>query len=144
MNRRLFRTCAIWLAPLLALRALLPVGFMLSADADGLHLTFCPAQTSVLVTTLAAATAPDHPAHHVTTGVADGASAPAMHHGDAAVDGDAPCPYGLVCTAVVKDVPHLDADAPRPTDELADPPSPLLAGVGPTRAELIRGPPRLS
>ena len=74
----------------------------------------------------------------------DGATLPATHHGDAAIEIDAPCPYGLVGTAVAMDVPHLGADAPPPTDEFVDPPSPLLAGVGPTRAELIRGPPRLS
>jgi hypothetical protein len=144
MKRRVFRIWAAWLLPLLALRALLPVGFMMSADADGLHLTFCPTQAPALVAALAATTAPNHAAHYAADGVAGSAALPSTHHSDAAVEIDAPCPYGLVCIAVAMEVPHPGADPAPLTDEFIDPPSPLLAGVGPTRAELIRGPPRLS
>jgi hypothetical protein len=37
----------MWLLPLLVARAFVPAGFMLSAGADGLSLTFCPGTTSV-------------------------------------------------------------------------------------------------
>jgi hypothetical protein len=143
MNRRLFRKWAAWLAPLLVLRALLPVGFMLSAYGGSLHLVFCPQQSPTVVAALAATTA-SHAAHHTADAGADSTRLPATHHGDAAIEIDAPCPYGLVSVAAILDVPRLDADVLRPTDEFTNPPSPVRAGVGPTRSELIRGPPRLS
>ena len=53
MNRRVVHRYALWLLPLLAVRALIPIGFMLSVGSHGLELTFCPVQSSALVQALA-------------------------------------------------------------------------------------------
>lgn len=174
MNRRLLRTWAAWLLPLLALRAFLPVGFMLSADADGLRLVFCPTQAPVAAQ-LAAAGAPGlHQqarsdadpwnraagadellagAAHVGHGSAPGDASfspadfdedpHAAHHGDVQL---APsCPYALAAVAIALGVAHPGVAAP-PQDTTTPPAehSFFSPGIGPDRADRIRGPPAYS
>jgi hypothetical protein len=147
MTRRSFQRCLLWLLPLLILRAFVPAGFMVSADAAGLQLTLCPDQVSLPL-------ADAHAGHHMGHG--DGVDEHAGHHMQVGGAGDehaahhggkhfeSPCPFGIATVAVG---PTLLQPA-RPLAELADKPffrpSIRLAAAGPLRADRIRGPPRFS
>ena len=122
MSRRFCRKWVVWLLPILALRAFLPVGFMWTAGPGGLELSFCPGQGSVLV----AGT------HH--------------HHdgGPGSERADSPCPFGMAAVALSSDVDHLAAALPEPGPVLVAPRSIGLSTAGPVRADRIRGPPTLS
>ena len=135
MRRRHLKLLSLWILPLLLARALIPNGFMLSADAGGLQLMFCP---SGVVQPFGSQS--QHADHH------DG-----MHHGDpadAAVpahnNDNAPCPFSLVASGTPCDVPHLRAAAEGPSDEAFEFTSAPTFRVGPLRADRIRGPPVLS
>jgi hypothetical protein len=131
MNRRLLKKWALWLLPLLAARAFLPVGFMVSAGDGGLQLTFCPAQTSALI---AGAAADEHAGHH-------GAS-PGTHHGDVRVD--VPCSFALAALGALVEPSVLEQSfLPLADEPIPDHPR-LLPNAGPVRADRIRGPPQLS
>lgn len=135
MNRQLVRKFALWLAPLLALRALLPIGFMLSADAGGLGLVFCPTQAPALAAYAESLShAPHEPRHHH------------QHAGAAADDGqdvspNSPCPYGLSQFALAVDLAHVGGISRPGADEPVAFRERIVATSGPARAEAIRGPP---
>jgi hypothetical protein len=125
----------LWLLPLLAARALLPVGFMLAADAHGLALAFCPTQSRALAAAFplasdAAQHGGEHQHHHAPAEADDpGATA------------DSPCPYALGAEPI-SESPAARAGLSRP---LEHEPRPLTARAdprsGPLRAEEVRGPP---
>jgi hypothetical protein len=122
MNRRLFRKWARWLLPLLVARAFLPVGFMLvSSQAEGLQLGFCPDQ------------APIAQGFHDHSGA---------HHSGSHLD--PPCPFAVAAVAAVIDVPHLAPVAAQATEQFLPERVAALPLAGPQRIDRIRGPPSLS
>lgn len=132
--RRLFKKWALWLLPLLAARALLPVGFMLSAGDGGLSLTFCPAQVPALVA--GAPAAGEHAAHGGASGH------PAEHSGDVRID--VPCSFALAALGASVGTSSLEQSVPPLFDEPIPHLPRLLSSAGPVRADRIRGPPQLS
>jgi hypothetical protein len=134
MNRRLFRKCAAWLLPLLALHAFLPAGFMLAVDAQGLELAFCPGQLPGFVQSLDSGPAAQH-AHHLTH---------ATHHDSSSSQLAPSCPYALAALAFTVDVPPAELGALPFTDEFIQQRSIFQPGAGPFRADRIRGPPSFS
>lgn len=163
MNRGLFKRWARWLLPLLVLRVCLPAGFMLSAHAGSLELVFCPSQTVLAqLFSPVAADGPahasalvhhddppqDHAFHHA--GAADAADAHAQDtHGASAHEHASvgspvsSCLYALAATAIITVAP-LDVESSPVRPELIEQRSVFLPGVGPCRAECIRGPPSFS
>jgi hypothetical protein len=138
VNRRFVRKCVLWLLPLLAVRAFLPVGFMLSTDASGPALAFCPTQSPALAAAFPLNTdAPQrdgHHQHHQAPVDADGPVASA----------DPPCPYALGAVAIQTSA-HCVARLLQPFEqESAFPTSRLVPVFGPARLESVRGPPALS
>jgi hypothetical protein len=81
------RRWALLALPALLLRALIPVGFMPVATADGLSIEFCP-DAGPLPAAASAAADPHAHHHHHTEGGADPSSA--SHH--------APCPFAASAT----------------------------------------------
>lgn len=146
MNHRLFRKWALWLLPLLVARAFLPVGFMVAANAGGLELVFCTSQSAALVQALEADAAPDHSAHgvdhsqHHMPSAQGSAEDHSSHRGQL----EQPCPFALAAVAIAAEVPRLEADSLRFTDESVETRAQLRASAGPVRADRIRGPPSLS
>ncbi len=138
MNRRSLKKWALWLLPLLAARAFLPVGFMVSASDGGLQLTFCPAQVPAIVAGAPAADA------HASHGGASGH--PAEHsgaeHGDVRVD--VPCSFALAALGALVEPSVLEQSFLPLADEPIPPQPRLLPSAGPVRADRIRGPPQLS
>jgi hypothetical protein len=133
MNRRRVHRWVLWLLPLLLLRAVVPVGFMVSADASGLQLVICSGTTQL------ANAAENHAAHHHHH--ADGANAES-----AAASSDersALCPFALAASSSTHEIAFA-ATSPQPVAH-EQPTESLLAGAsGPIRADCIRGPPILA
>lgn len=131
MKRRYVHRWAIWLLPLLLLRAFVPAGFMLAADSSGLSLVFC-----TTTTTLSEPEITEHSHHH--------------HGGEQSnVDSSDPeeqsalCPFALAGTACSFEIAFLAGAIEAPA---YDPPldSSLPSSTGPLRADRIRGPPHLA
>ncbi len=140
MNRRLFKSLSLWIVPLLIARAMIPAGYMVMTDAAGLRLMFCPTVIAPAVTPQQADLHADHAEHHN-----------AMQHTDHAQGHDSggsgdhvPCPFSLVASAALVDVPFLASVAGIAADELVGFTSAPAFSAGPIRAERIRGPPHLS
>jgi len=145
MNRCFYRKWVVWLLPLLALRAFLPVGFMWSAGPSGLELGFCPGQSSAMVAVAAAGHAHHHGAGFTEQLQHDEGPATQHHHGAGQGERpDSPCPYGIAAVAMAGDVPHVSAALPEPDAALSAPQSVAFTTAGPARADRIRGPPSLS
>jgi hypothetical protein len=121
-----------WLLPLLVARALVPAGFMLSVDAGGLALTFCPS--------VAAPPAEHHAQAHHEHG-SDATHDHEQHH--RGHDTGSLCPFALVAGACSTDIPHVAVNVERPSFAPVPFESAALSGV-PLRAERIRGPPVVS
>jgi hypothetical protein len=140
MNRRLLKKWALWLLPLLAARAFLPVGFMVSASDGGLRLTFCPAQVPAFV----AGAAADEHAGHGTSGHPAGHNGTdhGANHSDIRVD--VPCSFALAALGALVEPSVLEQSfLPLADEPIPDLPR-LLSSAGPVRADRIRGPPQLS
>ena len=126
MNRRLFKKWARWLLPLLVARAFLPVGFMLvSSQADGLQLGFCPDQAPIVQGLH------DHTSQHSGS-----------HHSGSHLD--PPCPFAVAAVAAAIDVPHLAPVAAQATEQFLPERVVAVPLAGPQRIDRIRGPPALS
>lgn len=140
MARRSLHRIIYWLLPLLAVRALIPVGFMLTLDAQGLHLVACPAQSAQLVAMLdsGAGHAFDAHAHHADSST----TGPHESHEEAAKL-ESPCAYALATFALAA-APYLASAAYEAFDPPLDVETLTLAGNGPARADRIRGPPHYS
>ena len=135
MNRRLFRKWTRWLLPILVARAFLPVGFMLTADADGLQLAFCPDQAPIVQSLdHAVAGHNDHAAH-------DGHSTDQKHAG---AHLDSPCAFAVAALAAVIDVPYLEPVATQAAEQVLPERVVAVPLAGPHRVDRIRGPPSLS
>jgi hypothetical protein len=146
MNRCFYRKWVVWLLPLLAVRAFLPVGFMWSAGPGGLELSFCPGQGSALVAAAAGTQTHQHDAGLAAQHHHDARPATQHHHGagQGSERPDSPCPYGIAAVAMAGDVPHVGAALPEPDAAVIAPHSVAFTTAGPVRADRIRGPPSLS
>jgi hypothetical protein len=134
-SKRRLNRWAQWLLPLIALRALVPAGFMLSVDAEGLALAFCSGEIAV-ATQQQAGHEHQHGAQHDTGGHGEDSSHSAQEH--------VPCPYSLTASATPFETPHLAGVALIPCDDSADRSTAFTPTTGPLRADRIRGPPHLS
>jgi len=145
MRRRHLKLLSLWILPLLLARALIPTGFMLSVDAGGLQLTFCPAGIVQLpgkhpderAGAESNTPLPEHLAHHAGMHHAGAADEQAASHDDDNV----PCPFSLVASAVPGGVPYVHDHASEPDHEHFQFTSAPAVLVGPVRTDLIRGPP---
>ncbi|WP_116812624.1 hypothetical protein [Steroidobacter cummioxidans] len=139
MRRHHLNLLSLWILPLLVLRALIPTGFMLSAHAGELQLMFCP---SGVVQPLGSSKMVQQHAHaeHHQGMHHDGADQSSPSHD---ID-NAPCPFSLVASAAVCDIPHLVGVAEVPRDERFTYLSAPTFRVGPVRTDRIRGPPSLA
>lgn len=130
--RRRTALLALILLPALALRALVPVGFMPVVDGEGLHIGFCPGEAQP-PGALAPALAAGHLAHHHHQGDAGhGPPAPASHP---------PCLFALSASPAF--VPAAPALAPPPpaATALAAELSNRVSVPAIVRAQTPRGPP---
>ena len=144
MNRRLFQRCVLWLLPLLMLRAIVPAGFMVSAAANGLELTFCSAQ--VMPAGDASHPAVDvaaHAGHDMATMGEGGADPHAAHH-NAGKHFDSPCPFGVAATAIAAALPPVTVATVAAAVGIFEFASAPAISAGPIRADRIRGPPLFS
>ncbi|HEX7113712.1 MAG TPA: hypothetical protein VF193_01150 [Steroidobacter sp.] len=146
MSRR-FRKWVRWLLPLLAARAILPVGFMLTSQDGDLRLVLCPDQNAALVQALEGAPATGHADHSAHLSHQPGeAAAPTGghtgHHGDDEARSPL-CPYAAVATFLLADL-IPEAPVVAPLDEPVHYQATSFARTGPVRADRIRGPPVLS
>jgi hypothetical protein len=141
MNPRLSRRLVLWLLPLLAVRALVPAGFMLSAGANGLELQFCPAQGTALVQALASVRGRQDGSHVHGVSLAADPGATHAHHHSGGHEASYACPYALAAAGIAIAIPDVSAVAPGPSDERVELVSPPSGTSGPVRADRIRGPP---
>jgi len=147
MNRRLFQRCVLWLLPVLLLRAVVPAGFMLSAGASGLELTFCSAQAPMIAGLAGsmdhALHASEHASHDMQAGDTGTSVDPhAAHH--AGKHFDSPCPFGIAAAAIASDVQPVTVAAAVTAVGIFEFTSSPAASSGPLRADRIRGPPLFS
>jgi hypothetical protein len=147
MRRHLLKLLSLWILPLLVARALVPAGFMLSAEAGRLQLTFCPSGVVQPLGLAAVAQQQAHAEHHDHDG---GMHHAGMHHagGDEAssshsAQDDAPCPFSLVASATLLSVPY-SAVAAVAADERFEFIATPVVQAGPIRTDRIRGPPSLA
>lgn len=141
MPRRHLRTWALWLLPLIAARAFLPVGFMLSFQAGSADLVFCPGQTPGIVAMHEHAAASGGHVHHLdhaSTGVH------ASHEAGKGSGVEPPCIFGVAAVAISHDIPHLAGPVPSADVHQLLREAVFHPGLGPVRADRIRGPPVLS
>lgn len=141
MTRRFCKSLSLWIVPLLVLRALIPAGFMLAADASGLSLVFCSVSTPQSVAADAGDQHQGHADHHA------GHHDPAQEHsGDHASAGqhNAPCPFSLAAVAAAGAISYFVSIAAMPVDAPFEWSSAPTSSAGPLRADRIRGPPSLA
>lgn len=102
MKHRRFNRWLIWLLPFLAVRALIPAGFMLSAENGALQVVLCSGNGPVAVTQSVAPSAQAH--HHLPAAQEqalrhdDGNAEPHRHLGSGAHE-NAVCPFALAAMA---------------------------------------------
>jgi hypothetical protein len=140
MRRHHLKLLSLWIVPLLVLRALIPTGFMLSVHAGQLQLMFCPSGVVQPLVSSKTMQQHAHAEHHQGMHHADGADHSSPSHDD----DNAPCPFSLVASATVCDIPYLAGAADAPRDEPFAYLSAPTFRVGPVRADRIRGPPSLA
>jgi hypothetical protein len=131
MKRRHLHRWTFWLLPLLVARALVPMGFMLSADADGLSIVICSG------TTVPPAPTTHDSAHHHHHGSEDGASTDEQSAQQSSL-----CAFALSGAASNYEVATFEE---MPSHAAYSLPSELLLvpAAGPLRTHSIRGPPVL-
>lgn len=146
MKRNLFQRWAIWLLPLMLVRAFVPAGFMLSAQAGELSLVFCSGSVT------AAQSHSEHLAHQHHASHSADPSAPRAesdsqsdsesNHSESNSEASAACPFAASSTAASAELPYFvgqfaPLDYEHPISTLS------VASSGPQRSERIRGPPVL-
>lgn len=135
MTRRSLNRWTMWLLPLLVLRAFVPAGFMFSADAGRLLLTFCP-------TVATGKSNGDH--SHALAQHASGAGVEHQHHqNDSPGHEFSPCPFSLTATGCAGELAYVADLVERPSYSKV-----LFESVHVAssyfRADRIRGPPALA
>jgi hypothetical protein len=126
MSATFLKRWTTWLLPLIVLRAFIPVGFMLSAGADGLALTFCPSIVQ------------DAGAHDLDARVAAGQAG--TDHSSHERAGKVPCPYGLVSAAASVELGDAVLAQLTTSESFSLPTAPILSR-SPSHRLRIRGPP---
>ena len=147
MRRHFLKLLSLWILPLLVARALVPAGFMLSAEAGRLQLMFCPSGVVQPLGLAAGAQQQAHAEHHAHDG---GMHHAGMHHGDVdeassshSAQDNAPCPFSLVASATLSSVAYWAVVAVA-TDERFEVIATPVVHAGPIRTDRIRGPPSLA
>lgn len=139
MNRRFAKLLTLWIVPLLLARALIPAGFMLAADANGLSLVFCSGSMS-----LAPAAQDPHAGHAGHIAHAEHHDPHSGHESSGMQHESGPCPFSLAASAALADITSsTDVAFVVATTVVAVPSSPAVS-AGPLRADRIRGPPALA
>jgi hypothetical protein len=144
MKLRRFNRWILWLLPLLAARALIPVGFMLSAESGTLQIVLCSGSGPVAVAPFASS---GHEHHHLpgSEGHAhhhDGGHAESQHHhsGTGAHETSV-CPFALAGMAYLPGhasaIFHLPAFVAAPVDLYSS----RVLFSHPVLIDRIRGPP---
>lgn len=153
MNRRFLKSLTFWIVPLLILRALVPSGYMISVGAQGLQVMFCPA---VVQAPSDSAPAMDHSAHHASMDhgamhhasmdQAEGGSGThtGSHDGHDAASSHVPCPFSLVASAALTDVPFVVAATGVVAERAVQATVSQSLETRLIRADRIRGPPAFS
>lgn len=143
MNRRCAKLLTLWIVPLLLVRAFVPAGFMVTADAGGLSLAFCPS-------VMAPAQHAGHAGHdaagahavHAIQAVHAGHHADMDHAGHSGTQHEsAPCPFSLGAAAALAAIAHVASPAFILGDDVVEFLSAPTFSVGPLRSDRIRGPP---
>lgn len=153
MRRHSLTLLSLWILPLLLARALIPTGFMLSAEAGRLQLVFCPAgvvQPLGIPAGEQLAQA-EHQAHHAGSHHAGSHHEGMQHGGDTdqasashASQDSAPCPFSLVASAMPSAVIYFSDVLADLRDERSQFVSTPTFHVGPIRSDRARGPPSLA
>ena len=104
---------------------------MLSTQADGLQLAFCPDQAPIV-----------QGLDHAVSGHSDHVAGHGGAHHNAHLD--PPCPFAVAAVAAVIDVLHLDTVALPAAEQILPERAVAVPVAGPQRADRIRGPPFLS
>lgn len=131
-TRRRTALLALILLPALALRALIPVGFMPVIDGTGIHIGFCPGEAQP-PGALGAALAAGHLAHHHHDGGANhGAPASASHP---------PCLFALSASPAFTPAAPAVAPLPPAASALAAELTSRASVPAIVRAQSPRGPP---
>lgn len=136
MTRRTLQRWTMWLLPLLVLRAFVPTGFMFSAEAGRLLLTFCP-------TVAAPQFGAEHGAGESMHALAQHAAGDGAQHHHNPGHEFSPCPFSLSATGCVGDLAHIANIAERPLYSKVHFES-VYVPTAYFRADRIRGPPSLA
>ena len=100
MKLRRFNRWLIWLLPLLAVRALIPAGFMLSAENGTLQVVLCSGNGPVAITQSVAPSAHHHlPASQEQALRHDDGNAEPHRHSGSGAHENAVCPFALAAMA---------------------------------------------
>lgn len=134
VTQRRIRLWTLWLLPVIAARAFMPIGVMVSAQANGLALTLCPGVISAPLVS-GATHADGHEGHAQHHGAGD--------EGSSNVVQDVPCPFALVAFAAAANIPQVDAYIPE-HDVLLPDVGLEISPIGPPRADRARAPPNRS
>jgi len=118
--------------PVLALRALIPIGYMPVSDRGGLHIDFCPGEAQP-PGVLAAQPLAHHHHHH---GGAD--------HGTPAPESHAPCLFALSASPAFAPAVAIAAVIPPATTAPAESAARRVFVPAIVRAQSPRGPPQIS
>ena len=132
MKLRRFNRWILWLLPLLAVRALVPAGFMLSAQNGALQIVLCSGNGPVAVTPSAPSA---HEHHH------DGGQAGSEHHSGSGAHGSSVCPFALAAMAYLPGSANAMLRLPAFSAAPADGVSQGVLFSHPILTDRIRGPP---
>ena len=138
----MFQRWALWLLPLMLVRAFVPAGFMLSAQAGELSLIFCSGVVATAQPNSEHLAHQHHASHSADPAASSSESHAGSNHSESNSEGIAACPFAASGTATTAELPHFIGQfAPlayeHPISTL------VVASSGPQRSEHIRGPPAL-
>ena len=143
MKLRRFNRWMLWLLPLLAARALVPAGFMLSAENGALQIVLCSGSGPVAV----APFVPSAEAHHhlpASEGHAhhhDGGHASSEHHSGSGAHEGSVCPFALAAMAYLPGAANEMLRLPALSAAPGDSYSQGVLFSHPILNDRIRGPP---
>ena len=143
MKLRRFNRWILWLLPLLAVRALVPAGFMLSAENGALQVVLCSGSGPVAVTPSAPSA---HEHHHLPASEGhahhhDGGHAGSEHHSGSGAHESSVCPFALAAMAYLPGAANAMLRLPAFSAAPADGYSQGVLFSHPILTDRIRGPP---
>jgi hypothetical protein len=142
MRRHVFQRWAIWLLPLILVRAFVPAGFMLSAQTGELSLVFCSGSVTASQPNSEHLAHQHHASHSADPSASSSESDSKSNNSESNSEGIAACPFAASGTAATAELPYFigqfaPLDYEHPLSTLS------VASSGPQRSEHIRGPPAL-